>query len=269
MNGDYVHRVVFVTKQRNSEELPEILHDVSDPASVKYGQHLSREEVTEMTTNPEAHEAVVRFANTRGASIISKSLNGEYITCDAPISVWERTFNCEFFMFHQSNAEDDIDQIVRAESYSIPRDLELYVESVFNTVQMPYRHSNTRNMKLQGSLPHITPDTLKGAYNMGTSVGTASSTQGIYASINQNFSPTDLSAFQLFYGLAQQAVSTVIGAIHRHLSASTARYRVLRRTLKCSISWPHQLSQPPHFGILISLVSVVGLLRSQTSRTHL
>ena len=173
MNGDYVHRVVFVTKQRNSEELLEILHDVSDPASIKYGQHLSREEVTEMTTNPEAHEAVVRFANTRGASIISKSLNGEYITCDAPISVWERTFNCEFFMFHQSNAEDDIDQIVRAESYSIPRDLELYVESVFNTVQMPYRHSNTRYIKLQGSSLHITPDTLKGAYNMGTSVGTA------------------------------------------------------------------------------------------------
>jgi tripeptidyl-peptidase I len=217
MNGDYVHRVVFVTKQRNSEELLQILHDVSDPASIKYGQHVSREEVTEMTANAEAYEAVVRFANTRGASIISKTLNGEYITCDAPISVWERIFNCEFFMFHQSDAEDAIDHIVRAESYSIPRELEVHVESVFNTVQMPYRQSNTRNFKLQGSSTHITPDILKSAYNMGTSVGTASSTQGIYASINQNFSPDDLSAFQLIFGLAQQDVSTVIGG---HSSSS-------------------------------------------------
>ena len=105
MTGDYVHRVVFVTKQRNSEKLLQILHDVSDPASIKYGQQLSREEVTETTANAEAYEAyeaVVRFVITRGASIISKTLNGEYITCDAPISVWERIFNFEFFMFHVS-----------------------------------------------------------------------------------------------------------------------------------------------------------------------
>ena len=211
MDSDYMHTVVFVTTQNNSEELLRILHDVSDPASVNYGQHLSREEVTKMTVNAEAFEAVVKFVSSRGASVVSKTLNGEYITCDAPLSVWEGMFNCEFFMFHQSDADDAITQIVRAESYSIPRDLELHVKSVFNTVQMPYRPSNRHIANLQDSSPYVSIDTLTSAYNLGTSTGSTSSTQGIYATIDQNFSPNDLSDFQLYYNLAVQAISTAIG----------------------------------------------------------
>ena len=88
MDNDYMHTVVFVTTQNNSEELLRILQDVSDPASVNYGQHLSREDVTKMTVNTEAFDSVVKFVNSRGASVASKTLNGEYITCDAPLSVW-------------------------------------------------------------------------------------------------------------------------------------------------------------------------------------
>ena len=211
MDSDYMHTVVFVTTQNNSEELLRILHDVSDPASVNYGQHLSREDVTKMTINAEAFDSVVKFVNSRGASVVSKTLNGEYITCDAPLSVWEGMFNCEFFMFHQSGKDDAITQTVRAESYFIPRDLEPHVKSVFNTVQMPYRPSNHRIANLQDSSPYVTIETLNSAYNLGTSTGSTSSTQGIYATIDQNFSPNDLSDFQLYYNLAVQAVSTSIG----------------------------------------------------------
>jgi tripeptidyl-peptidase I len=46
---------------------------------------------------------------------------------------------------------------------------------------------------------------------MGTSVGTASSTQGVYASLSQYYSPSDLSRFQSAAELNQQSVSSVIG----------------------------------------------------------
>ena len=35
------HDVIFVIKQRNMDELTRILHDISDPQSANYGQHMS------------------------------------------------------------------------------------------------------------------------------------------------------------------------------------------------------------------------------------
>jgi Pro-kumamolisin, activation domain len=53
MISDYNHEVIFVMKQKNMEELTRFLHDVSDPLSDNYGQHMTRTGVIELTANPE------------------------------------------------------------------------------------------------------------------------------------------------------------------------------------------------------------------------
>lgn len=56
-----LHPVIFAVKQRNLDELERIFWDVSDPTSARYGQHLTRAEVAELTTDKEAEEALQRY----------------------------------------------------------------------------------------------------------------------------------------------------------------------------------------------------------------
>jgi hypothetical protein len=83
-------------------------------------------------------------------------------------------------MFHQTHDVDHVLKVGRAEHYSIPAGLDLHVESVFNTIQMPLRsfggpiispipihNIDNRNSKERIQSQHvfvrdvITPDKLK------------------------------------------------------------------------------------------------------------
>jgi tripeptidyl-peptidase I len=214
VSHDHIHHVVFVVQQRNMDELTRILHDVSDPLSVNYGQHMSREQVSMMTSNPEARDAVVKYINANGATLVSETLSSEYITASAPISVWERVLNTEFFTFHQTQHDGTVLKVVRAERYWIPRELDEHVESVFNTIQMPLHQlfgSSQRIPRLSEYENAITPSKLRIFYNIGSSSGSNASTQAIYASLNQSFSPKDLSLFQYNFYLEDDPVMTSIG----------------------------------------------------------
>jgi subtilase family serine protease len=131
-------------------------------------------------------------------------------------------FNCEFFMFHQTHENDVIKKVVRTESYSIPDFLNDHVDSVFNKVEMPHRNViRARLEKAKVTLEDeksilevtsfTTPAKFRSAYNMGTSKGSNSSTQGVYESLGQYYSPADLLKFQTQFGIDPQTVSTVIG----------------------------------------------------------
>ena len=222
MINDYNHEVIFVIKQKNMEELTRFLHDVSDPLSDNYGQHMTRTGVIELTANLEGRNSVLEYLHATGATVVSETLGSEYVTASAPVSVWEKMFDCEFFMFHQTLEDMTIKNVVRTESYSIPAVLNNHVESVFNTVDMPHENvikarsgpavSVAGNERFTSEASSFTnPEKIRNAYNMGTIVGSASSTQGIYASLSQYYSPSDLSRFQSAADLNQQTVSSVIG----------------------------------------------------------
>ena len=227
MSDDYVHEVIFVIKQKNMEELTRFLHYVSDPQSVNYGQHMSGTAVSDLTYNSQGRESLLEYLHSTGATVVTETLGGEYITASAPIPVWERMFSCEFFMFHQTQKNEIMERFVRTESYSIPVCLDNHVESVFRTVELPRENLSTlrfamidpdnEKFDLQAT-DYTNPTKLRAAYNMGTSTGSDSSTQAIYASLNQYFSSSDLSQFQTSSGINQQAVSTSIGG-HESSSA--------------------------------------------------
>ena len=221
MASDFVHEVTFVIQQRNIPELTVILNDVSDPSSINYGRHMTKQEVADMTSNNEARGAVISHLTLSGATIVAETLNGEYVTANASISVWEDMFNTQFFMFHQFVDDKHTGKFVRAESYSIPSSLQLHVAGVFNTIQMPH-HS------LGGSMTHVegkrdaedfaltatgsmTPAKLRKFYNVGDTKGSTLSTQAIFAKNMQYFSPSDLTTFQMDAGLPLQKVANVTG----------------------------------------------------------
>ena len=222
-NHDHVHEVTFVIRQKNMDELTNILHDLSDPLSPNYGQHWSREAVTDFTGNPESCNATVTYLNSIGALMISESV-GEYITANASIAVWEKMLNTQFFTFYQTKQDKRVTQMVRAEKYYIPIDLDSHVESAFNTIQMPIESRSSisetpkRNKKLPSAkdiasytkIGSITPAKIMSYYNMSSTVkGSNFSTQAVYSSAAQYYSPSDLKAFQISYGITPQTAFSI------------------------------------------------------------
>ena len=137
MQADDVHQVIFVVRQRNMDELTEKLLDASNPAGSNFRRHLTSQEVAELTSNPEARDQIISQLDAAGATIISETLHGEFITANAPIAVWERLFRTEFFTFRQTLRSGHVLDIVRAEEYWIPTALDMFVDSVFKTVEFP------------------------------------------------------------------------------------------------------------------------------------
>ena len=240
LHHEYIHKVIFVIRQKNMDKLTDILHDISDPLSENYGMHMTKEEISIMTSNPEGHDAIITYLHAKGVTDFHETLDGEFITASAPISTWEQTFDTQFFSYHQKQRSGETEMFVRAEKYSVPIELDDHVATVFNTIQLPYQLSGdlknkiielesetateteiglgaegelSHNMKAQNINPYpsfTTPQKLRAAYNMGDSMGSNRSTQAVYATIGQYFSPADLAAFQIVVArLPNRTVSSV------------------------------------------------------------
>jgi subtilase family serine protease len=135
---NYVHEVTFMIHPKDISELTRKLYDVSDPESENYGQHLTRSEVVTMISNPQGCDAVVKYLRLNGATVVSQTIDGDFITASATIDTWERIFDTEFFTFHQTQLNRKIKEVIRAESYSIPRELEAHVKHVLRVVDIPF-----------------------------------------------------------------------------------------------------------------------------------
>jgi tripeptidyl-peptidase-1 len=87
------------------------------------------------------------------------------------------------------------------------------VEAVFNTVQLPPRSTHTlvssgSNSTQTGS---ITPAKLNSYYGIPSNQGNSLASQSVYESIEEYYSPADLTTFQKQYSLPIEAVTTDVG----------------------------------------------------------
>lgn len=219
---NHIHEVMFAIQPKNIDVLTDILNKISDPDSDDYGQHKTREEIEELTSNAISRDIVLHYLHDQNVTVVSESLYGEYITAHAPIALWESMFNTEFHVFHHTeNKNNQVKKLVRAEKYSIPSSLDLHVASVFHTVQMPFAiwagpimfpiSNETSPIFSNVVNGFVTPMLLNAFYNIKSNIGSAKASQTAFETIGQYFSPADLSGFQQLYGLIPQPVTTFIG----------------------------------------------------------
>ena len=140
MNRDYLHKVVLVIRQRNMDQLIGLLHESSNQRSLNYGQHLTREQVTTLTSNPSSRNAVVSYLSYHGANVVSETVDGDFLTVEASIALWEEVFNTRIFAFHHTQKDGHMSTTVRAEQYFVPRELHSHIVGVFNLIDMPGSH---------------------------------------------------------------------------------------------------------------------------------
>lgn len=223
-SAEEIHNVVFVVQHNNVDKLTRILHDVSDPSNSKYGKHLTRAEISDLTANPTARNEVLAHLKAVGASVITDSPYGDHhITASAPVSVWENMFNTEFFTYSHASGTDNT-KFIRTEKYSIPQALDAHITSVFNTIQTPLSRKakspaavpKTAHKKrsLAGTLlaGYTTPERINLAYGIPSNKGHPKATQAIYEFGHVSYSPQDISDFQYNMDIPDFTVNKTIGA---------------------------------------------------------
>ena len=116
-------------------------------------------------------------------------------------------FDTDFFAFRMTHSDASVENLIRAKHYSVPRELDKHSASVFNTIEMfemfdqIFKHVQSIPMAKKGELStagsgYMTPDAPRSYYNMIGTSGSVNSTQTIFASVNQYFSPANLAWFQ-------------------------------------------------------------------------
>eukprot|EP01033_Poteriospumella_lacustris_P018393 gene18393-13225_t len=244
MDPKMAHEVIFAVKQRNTERLPKMLQEVSDPSSFRYGKHLSRKQIQDFTKNPVSSRAIKQALLHHDIAIEKTTRNSEYIVASATIDVWERFFDTKFHFFH-----DEVnDQVVaRALSHKLPAPLAPHTAGVFGVSDYFVDNSGASRrskremvrkrlddkvgahvMKSQAATlgnngapwcmqfdvdgematACITyPQLLYNYYNASAPYGGAPATQAVFGSLGQAFSPEDLTTFQESFGLTVKPVA--------------------------------------------------------------
>ena len=145
------HELVLIAKDRNMAELTRILQDVSDPTSSNYGNHLTRQEVIDLTSNPRSCEKIVAYLHDAGATVLQVEVSVGRITARGKIGVWERMLNTEFYSYsfprdsegdHLEVEIHDDRKFKRTAEYFVPECLDSHVAFIQNTIDAPA--ANTR-----------------------------------------------------------------------------------------------------------------------------
>ena len=245
-----LHNVTFVLHQQNMDQLIDILDDISNPSSENYGKHMTRQEISDLTTIPNAQSEVTAYLEASGASIMSETLNGEYITASAPVSVWEEMFDTEFHTYtvlpsdrtdsYRREDDDSVRSYFRSDKYSVPTVIAAHVMSVLNTIQMPVMSSTHTSSKQDVMLPaatniiisppksvisplfsikkFVTPSLLLTEYNVDSNTGDSLASQAVLSAPSELVNTRDISSFQSFYHLPSQAISS---SIHGNVSSNS------------------------------------------------
>eukprot|EP00608_Synchroma_pusillum_P002961 CAMPEP_0198419158 /NCGR_PEP_ID=MMETSP1452-20131203/14_1 /TAXON_ID=1181717 /ORGANISM="Synchroma pusillum, Strain CCMP3072" /LENGTH=561 /DNA_ID=CAMNT_0044139281 /DNA_START=57 /DNA_END=1742 /DNA_ORIENTATION=- len=211
--GEQEHEVVIAVQQRNMDQLEAKLLEISDPTNPSYGMWLTYDEVTAMTANLPGTDAVLAYVNSFDRTEITRiTRRGDYITVKAPLAVFEVMFQTEFHNYVDGNGQS----VCRAEAMHVPEELNEHILGSFHLVDLPFRaHSRPKPMlksdKRLGRGATVTPAVLNSYYNIASNAGNDRGSQSLFESLDQNFSPSDLSDFERANGIPQDAVDNVIG----------------------------------------------------------
>jgi subtilase family serine protease len=136
------HIVIFAVKQ-NYDELEKKLFDVSIPSSINYRKHLTREEVGAISINPSYVDQVLNILSSiDGLEIISKTIDGEYITVQGNVELFEAMFQSSFHKFTYKE-----ESAIRMKEYSLPKCLSDVVGGVLNVVDLPFDFEKSSKAK--------------------------------------------------------------------------------------------------------------------------
>jgi len=194
-NQDQTIELLFAVKQQGQQELHDALMRVSKPSSPEYGQHLSNDEVHQMTTPDPAHvEAVMSFIRSHGGEPVAATPNSDMITAKVTTETAERMLSATYHQ-HQHSSGKVISRV--SDGYSLPDEVALAVDFVSPTVHFPGVHRPTQSPKLAdtGNGLFNTPTALRQLYNIDVEGKADGNKQAVTAFLEQGYADASLKQF--------------------------------------------------------------------------
>ena len=136
-----MHDCIFAVKVDTMGRLDSYLSAMASSDAISTS-HLSREAVGTLISNNVASISVVDFLRRLGVNIVHQTLYGEFIVGRATIANWEVMFSTTFYAIEGS--------IFRAESITMPLELTEFVDSILNTVELPYSNVQALRQDVSG-----------------------------------------------------------------------------------------------------------------------
>jgi tripeptidyl-peptidase-1 len=201
-NHEQTIELLFAVKQQGKQELHDALMRVSRPSSPEYGQHLSNDEVHQMTAPDPAHvEAVVTFIRSHGGEPVTATPNSDMITAKVTTETAERMLSATYHQHHHSSGKV-ISRI--ADGYSLPDEVALAVDFVSPTVHFPGVHRPTKSVEVADNdgLPLLkfnSPTNLRQLYNVDVEGKADGNKQAVTAFLEQGYADASLKKFWSSY----------------------------------------------------------------------
>ena len=215
------HEVVFAIKQDNLDELEHELFSRSTPGNIKYGQHLSFDEVGSMISTSMPAKRTLEWLKEKlpHMQVVKSSPRGEYIRIAAPVGELEAALHADFSYYRSAKTNK---VALRCASYKLPK----AVAAVFHTVDFPATLRNPPKAVKKSEAASawgldkngvetptnlITPAVLNSFYKIGSNAGSSDVSQGVFETGGQTYSPENLQEFQTHFDLPSQTVATDVG----------------------------------------------------------
>jgi len=160
-NPGAVMDVIIALKNQNMDRLNSEIMAVSDPDSFRYGEHLTKDEVTALTTVPaESQDLVAAWLETAGFAL-TKAPRGDRFMFQASVAEVEQLFSTTVHEF--THAERSV---LQAGDLHAPAEVVPLLGSVVGVHGTPYKRSHVESSAQPHGVPDITPTTLKQVYNV-------------------------------------------------------------------------------------------------------
>ncbi|KAI0822997.1 subtilisin-like protein [Trametes gibbosa] len=196
----------------DSSALVQSLLDVSDPSSSKYGQHLSKDEVDQLTApQPEAVQTVTKWLKNNNITAQTYSSSGDMLAIQIPQAQANTLFNANFTSYTHGKTNTTM---VRTLAYSLPADVSEHVTFVYPTTQFIPPPTRKPEVRVASRVPvstkrtasrravdaqcatSISPACLIELYNIPTTPASAAGNSlGVSAFDNEVANPDDLADF--------------------------------------------------------------------------
>lgn len=135
-----VRHAVTLALRQERDAIVEALHEVSDPDSPKYGQHLTQEQVAELSTSPRTRAFVQSYLRKVTSALpvrVTWSPMADYVKLDAPVEDLNKIFNAKFRRWERRVNGNAVHATYRTRELAVPKDLEGHLDGVLGALHLP------------------------------------------------------------------------------------------------------------------------------------
>lgn len=205
----------WALKQRNLDVLERIFWEVSDPQSLKYGQHKTLEELADIVAPEESEiDYMMKWLQSFSPLSISISLSRDFIVTKFRLSTAEEILRVRFSYFNYQGS--DIRFLRTLDPYTLPASIAEKIDFVGGVHRLPTPHLP---LETENSEPNaaVTPATIRSRYNV-TDIGSNPANSAATSQfLLQWYSSSDLAKFFSQNKLPDYKVAKVVGENHEDI----------------------------------------------------